>query len=120
MDTLHLRVSASFGPIKNVRGIPTAERSEVFTIAEGVVNDPYEPRPDDDDTVDDLLAAFEAEHGCKVSYPAAGNCGGVREFEIFEPTYPDADAARNAASTLLDRLTDYAQGRPWAKCQPTE
>lgn len=110
MDTLRLRVTAPYGTPQVVNGIPTANRSEVCTVVHGVVNDPYEPESGDD-TVDDLIDAFQSEHRCKVSYPD-GAIDGVREFEIFEPAFPTADAAHAAAASLSSRLADYVQGRP--------
>lgn len=111
MDTLHIRTSATFGRPRDVRGIPTASRVESFSIVEGVVNDPYEPAAGAD--VDELIAAFQAERSCKVSYPGAA-CGGVRLFEVFEPAYATPELAQAAADDLLARLVGHTLGRSTA------
>ena len=63
-----------------------------------------------------LIEDFQDEYGCKVNYdfdiePKDGELT-VFEFDLFEPSWPDEDEAKDAIDDLLERLVDWAEGFP--------
>jgi hypothetical protein len=66
-----------------------------------------------------LVSDFEDEYGCKVNYdydlhdkPYNYDGPQVFEFEVFEPSWPDDDEAKDVIDDLGERLTDWAEGYP--------
>lgn len=59
-----------------------------------------------------LVEEFEDEYGCKVSFddPALEEGVWVYEFDVFEPSWPDKDAAREVVDELGDRLVAWFSG----------
>lgn len=107
-----ISVLAYYGQAREVNGIPTLDKVEHSQALsrEDVVNDPYLPCQVGE-SLDELLERFQAEHGCKVSYLDDDVDAAPRVFELFEPTWPDRQAADAAACELANRLTAYTCGR---------
>lgn len=89
-----------------------------------VTNDPDNPVIKDlgnkgqecDYDIGALIADFEDEYGCKVNYdydinPRQGDIR-VFEFDVFEPSWPSEDEAKDVVDDLSERLTDWAEGYP--------
>jgi hypothetical protein len=65
--------------------------------------------------IDALLADFEDEYGCKVNYddePKVVDGLQVFEFDVFEPSWPDDDEAKDVIDDLTESLVDWAEGYP--------
>jgi hypothetical protein len=67
--------------------------------------------------VDDLIADFQDEYGCKIAYgeeidPQAKDGNVVHEFDIFEPSWPEPAEAEDVIEDLTRRLVDWVNGYP--------
>ena len=109
---LIVTVTACHGAPVDVAGVPTLSKTYVdfVFLKHQVVNDPYLPAKVGED-IDHLLEGFMAHHGCKVNYFDDDNSE-RREFEVFEPSWPDKRTARQVAWALLNVLIDHVQGLP--------
>lgn len=67
-------------------------------------------------TVSDLIADFENEYECKVSFgdevDSTKDGTKVHEFDVFEPSWPTQEEAQAVIEDLTARLVDWAQGYP--------
>jgi len=62
-----------------------------------------------------LVEDFEDEYGCKVNFddpPTAKEGNMVFEFDIFEPTWPTVQEAKDVIDDLTRRLVDWVEGYP--------
>ena len=128
MNGFIFRVSAHHGEpvimngcgVRNVTGIGV----ENPVMGDQVTNDPDNPVITDlsnkgqecDYDIGALIADFEDEYGCKVNYdydinPRQGDIR-VFEFDVFEPSWPSEDEAKDVVDDLSERLTDWAEGYP--------
>jgi hypothetical protein len=126
MSSFIFRVCAHHGDPVTVGETPTRAGlcHDIPFAADRVVNDP------NNDVIKDLvqdanasctseydigrlLEDFEDEYGCKVGTDetARGETQ-VFEFDIFEPSWPDDDEAKDAIDDLAERLTDWVEGYP--------
>lgn len=81
-----------------------------------VVKDMANQGKETDYDIGALIDEFQEEYGCKVNYdfdiePKSGEFQ-VFEFDIFEPSWPDDDEAKEAIDDLSERLVDWAEGFP--------
>lgn len=60
-----------------------------------------------------LLQDFEEEYSCKVGTDeSTSGSTQIFEFDIFEPSWPNDDEAKDAIDDLTERLVDWAEGYP--------
>lgn len=125
MQGLIFRVTAYHGEPVVIDGVYTRTGMSVDTPVsnELVINDPDNDVIKDlgnggkesDHTIDHLVDDFEDEYGCMVNIPSYDPVAGeprIFEFDIFEPSWPDADEARDVIKNLTERLTEWATGYP--------
>lgn len=127
MNSFILRVTAHHGEPQLVGKIHVRAGITVdtpFTPAE-IVNDPHgtsvvdiadqEGKSGSSYGIDQLINDFEDEYGCKVAYGEEIDPTGsadVREFDVFEPSWPEDTEAEDVVEDLTQRITDWINGYP--------
>jgi hypothetical protein len=135
MQGFIIRVTAYHGEPKLIGNLPTrAGISQDTPLAPGeIVNDfdrqgsivdlnyashdvTAAPGGKSDYTVDNLIDDFQEEYGCKVNFgeeiDSLKDGTRVHEFDVFEPSWPEAEEAQDVIDDLTERLRDWAAGYP--------
>lgn len=125
MEGFVIRVTAYHGDPKPIGKVYARSGISHDTVVplEDVINDPNNDvildrscaSQTSDYDIDALIADFQDEYGCKVSYPeveARGEGLQVFEYDIFEPSWPDQEEAEDVIDDLTRRLVDWVSGYP--------
>ena len=130
MNSFIFRVCAYHGDpvVMNGNGLSARSGLSIDTIvsSDHIVNDPRLTETRDvalggrgvesGYDIDTLIEDFEDEYGCKINYDFDLHEGtkdpNTFEFDIFEPSWPDDDEAKDVIDDLTERLVDWAEGYP--------
>lgn len=116
---LNIKVRTYYGVPYDVDNVPTRHSTyrDEHVPKINVINDPFGDAVIDITrhapslyTFDDLVADFQDEYGCKVSYSETD--GNVREIDVFEPSWVDPIEAADVAGDLTQRVLDFMYGHP--------
>lgn len=96
--------------------VPVAVDKVVNDPNNTVVKDSANGGKETDYDIGALIDDFQDEYGCKVNYdfdisPPSGDVQ-VFAFDVFEPSWPDDDEAKDVIDDLVERLVDWAEGFP--------
>lgn len=125
MEGFIIRITAYHGDPKPIGKVYARSGVSHDTIVpvDDVVNDPnndvvlnknYLSATSDYD-IDALIADFQEEYGCKVSYAEPlprGEGMQVFEYDIFEPSWPEQQEAEDVIDDLTRRLVNWVNGFP--------
>jgi len=124
MQGFIFRVCAYHGEPITIAGVPTRAGLSIDTPIVNVINDPNnevvrdmsgEHEVESKYHIDRLVDDFESEYGCMVNIPEPVEKPGeatVFEFDVFEPSWPNDDEAKDVVDDLTERLRDWAEGFP--------
>jgi len=129
MNGFIFRVCAYHGEPIQMNGSGVRARSglsvDAIIPADKVINDPHNAVVKDmadkgketDYDIGALVEDFQDEYGCKVNFDfdiQSAPPGDIQafEFDVFEPSWPDDDEAKDVIDDLLERLCDWAEGFP--------